>query len=116
MAKRTYSKEDAVKAWSRKSGRENQYDVNEFTDENGTKVTQLIDKDTGSVTVQVDAQGADAFRTLVERAGDQMIDTGTAPEEPKAETTSEGVPQTPTQPQALEVTQGQGDIEGEGEK
>lgn len=111
MAEKKYTRAEVLKAWSDLSGRKDQYDVKEFTDDRGVDVTQLIDKDSGSVTVQVDAQGDSAWQRLGENVGSNFIDGGTAPEDPKQEYTSRGVLETPTQPEALKENQGRGEVD-----
>jgi hypothetical protein len=104
MAKNTAK--SVVKAWSEKSGRLDQYDVREVTNFDGVEQTQLIDKDTGSVTVAVNGHGQEALDRLAEEAGVSLIDAGVAPQEStsadnKVQRTSRGVLATPTQPEAL---------------
>lgn len=107
MADKTYSKADVVKAWSDKAGRKDQYDVREVEDVDGNKQVQLIDKDTGSVSVAANGEGSAAFKKLVEHVGDIAIDAVIMPKESvgegnnKQHFTSRGQLATPTQPEAL---------------
>jgi hypothetical protein len=107
MADKKYSKNDAVKAWSEKAGRVEQYDVREVEDVDGVKQVQLIDKDTGSVAVAADGEGEVAYKKLVERVGDVAIDgvrmpkESVGPDNNKKHFTSRGKLATPTQPEAL---------------
>lgn len=105
---RSYSEQDAVDAWSARSSRKDQYEVKQFTNTEGEETTQLIDKDTGSVTAE--ARGDNPWKKLVEHAGDYIVDDGSSPEEPEQEWTERGAPMTPTQPEALKVEQGRGDL------
>lgn len=108
--KKTFTKEDVVNAWSEKAGRKDQYDVREVKSEDGADQVQLIDKDTGSISIAVDGSGSDAFRKLVEQAGTPLIDGAEMPQESvgagnnEQHFTSRGVLATPTQPEALEGT------------
>jgi hypothetical protein len=103
----SFSKEDVVKAWSEHAGKVDQYDVRVVETEGGTKQTQLIDKETGSLSIAVNGDGAEALNKLGENAGVWKLDDGVNPkeavsEENKVFTTSTGVLATPTQPEALE--------------
>lgn len=108
MAK--FSKEQVLELWSDKAGRKDAFDLREVESEAGVKQTQLINKDTGSLVVAVNATGADALQTLGERCGDPFIDAGVNPKEAQGSEnkkfyTSEGVLATPTQPETLETTE-----------
>lgn len=99
MSKAT--KDSVVEAWSEKAGRKDQYDVREVETFDGDKSFQLIDKDTGSLTIQ-----ASSLEELQERAGDALIDPGSVPKESSGEDsekhyTSRGVLAFPTQPENL---------------
>lgn len=101
MAKAT--KADVVKAWSDKVGREDQYDVREVENFEGDKQVQLIDKDTGSVTVAVNGTDSDAYQRLVDNAGVALLDAAITPKESSSEKsevkrTSRGNLASPTQP------------------
>lgn len=103
MAKAT--KSAVVKAWSDKVGRKDQYDVREVEAFDGTVQTQLIDKDTGSISIAVDGGGDEALQKLLDEAGSTLLDAGVSPKEStgsesKVQTTSRGVAATPTQPAA----------------
>lgn len=107
MAEKTYTEEDVRKAWSAKVGREDQYDLVEVETFEGESQTQLVDKDTGSISVAVNGTGAKALKKLAENAGDTFIDGAEAPKEAtsvKSERrfTSRGVIATPTQPENLQ--------------
>lgn len=106
--KETFTREGALKAWNEKVGKKDQYDVREVEAEDGTKQTQLIDKETGSLSVAVN--GDDPWKELTEKAGVWKIDDGVNPKESVGEDsekqyTSEGVLATPTQPEALQGEQ-----------
>lgn len=105
--KATHSKESVLALWSEKAGRKDNFDLREVESLDGVKQTQLINKETGSLVVAVNATGADALKTLTERCGDPYIDAGVNPKEAQSDEnkkffTSEGVLATPTQPEALE--------------
>lgn len=107
MAEKTYTQDDVRKAWSEKVGREDQYDLVEVESFDGDSQTQLIDKDTGSISVAVDGTGAKALKKLAENAGDTFIDGAVTPKEAssvKSERrfTSRGVIATPSQPENLQ--------------
>lgn len=100
-----------VEAWSVKAGREDQYDLVEIETYDGDSQTQLIDKDTGSITVAVDGTGPKVLKKLLDHAGDTFIDGAESPVEAvkvqsERRYTSRGVLATPTQPENL-----QGDTE-----
>lgn len=104
--KKTATQAEVIEAWSRKVGREDQYDLVEVESFDGDSQTQLIDKDTGSITVAVDGTGPKVLQKLVEHAGDTFIDGAVTPKEAsgvKSEKrfTSRGVLATPTQPENL---------------
>lgn len=103
----TFSKEGALKAWNEAAGKTDQYDVRVVEDIHGTKQTQLIDKDTGSLSVAVN--GENPWQELTEKAGVWKIDDGVNPkeaaEDDKVFKTSKGVLATPTQPEAVEGVQ-----------
>jgi hypothetical protein len=107
MADKKYTKADVVKAWSDKAGRQDQYDVREVEGVDGEHQVQLIDKDTGSVSVAANGEGEAAYRKLVEHVGDIAIDAVIMPKESvgpdnnKKHYTSRGQLATPTQPEAL---------------
>ena len=110
MANKTATKEDVVKAWSEKVGKIDQYDLHEIDTADGGSQTQLIDKDTGSITVAVDGTGPKALQKLFEHAGETFIDRGESPVESTGEGsqkrfTSRGVLATPTQPEVQVDTQ-----------
>lgn len=103
MAKAT--KDSVVKAWSDKVGRKDQYDLREVTAADGTEQTQLVDKDTGSLTIAVNGHGDNALQRLFDEAGSVLLDAGVSPKEStgadsEVQTTSRGVAATPTQPVA----------------
>lgn len=103
----TFSKADVLELWSDKAGRKDAFDVREVESLDGVKQTQLINKDTGSLVVAVNATGDAAFQILGERCGDPFIDAGVNPKEAQGDEnqkffTSEGVLATPTQPETLE--------------
>lgn len=118
MAK-DYSEKDVIRAWSDKAGQQDRYDLRVIETEDGKKQTQLVDKFTGSLTIAVDGEGAEANRTLVERAGDALIDDGESPkesvEDDEKQHTSEGVLATPTQPENLEAEKAPVEIENSDE-
>lgn len=101
----SFSKEGALKAWNEKAGKVDQWDVRVVESVDGTKQTQLIDKDTGSLSVAVN--GDNAWKELTEKAGAWKIDDGVNPKEAVGPEnndvfkTSKGVLATPTQPDAL---------------
>lgn len=110
MAEKTFSKSEVLELWSDKAGRKDAFDLREVESEAGVKQTQLINKDTGSLVVAVNATGEDALQTLGERCGDPFIDAGVNPKEAQGSEnkkfyTSEGVLATPTQPETLETTE-----------
>lgn len=105
MAEKTYSKEDVLKVWNEKAGRENYFELRETESTEGVKVTQLISGG-GSLTAQVNAQGADAYKQLVENAGNPLIDDGVNPKESAGDKnkkfyTKDGNVAFPTQPEAI---------------
>jgi len=104
----TFTKEGALKAWNEAAGKINQYDVREVEAEDGTKQTQLIDKDTGSLSVAVN--GDNPWKELTQKAGVWKIDDGVNPKESVSDEnkqfqTSKGVLATPTQPEVLQGVQ-----------
>lgn len=107
MAEKNTATQDEVReAWSRAVGREDQYDLVEVESFDGDSQTQLIDKDTGSITVAVDGTGGKALKKLLDHAGDTFIDGAVTPKEASGvksqkRFTSRGVLATPTQPEAL---------------
>lgn len=106
--KETFSKEGALDAWNKAAGKVDQYDVREVEAEDGTKQTQLIDKDTGSLCVAVN--GDDPWKELTQKAGVWKIDDGVNPKEAVSDEnkqfeTSKGVLATPTQPEVLQGVQ-----------
>lgn len=105
MAEVKATKENVLKAWSDKVGKVDQYDLR-ITESQ----TQLIDKDTGSLTVAVDGTDQKALQTLLDRCGDTFIDGGESPEastgdKSQVQFTSRGSLATPTQPEAMVSTQ-----------
>jgi hypothetical protein len=108
MAEETFTREGALEAWNKAAGKVDQYDVREVEAEDGTKQTQLIDKDTGSLSVAVN--GDNPWKELTQKAGVWKIDDGVNPKEAmsnenKQFETSEGVLATPSQPEALQGVQ-----------
>lgn len=111
MGNKTVTQDDVRKAWSAKVGKTDQYDLHEVETADGEFQTQLIDKDTGSITVAVNGKGDKVLQKLLDHAGDTFIDGG---ESPLSATdgrsvkryTSSGVLATPTQPEAMVATQG----------
>lgn len=107
MAETKHTKKSVLEAWSDKAGRKDNFDLREVESLDGVKQTQLINKETGSLVVAVNATGDDALKVLGERVGDPFIDPGVNPKEAQGEDnkkffTSEGVLATPTQPDSLE--------------
>lgn len=106
MGNKTVTQEDVRKAWSEKVGKVDQYDLHEVETADGEFQTQLIDKDTGSITVAVNGKGDKVLQKLFDHAGDTFIDGG---ESPLSSTgngsvkryTSSGVLATPTQPEVM---------------
>lgn len=126
MANKAPTQEDVRKAWSEKVGKVDQYDLHEVEVADGEFQTQLIDKDTGSITVAVNGKGEAVLRKLFEHAGDTFIDGGESPLSATSEGsvkrfTSRGVLATPTQPEVQVNTQDpvevntKGDVEGRSE-
>lgn len=64
------------KAWSDKVGREIAFELRELEAFDGRVQTQLINPETGSIVVAVNAAGEEARTILVERAGEPFIDAG----------------------------------------
>lgn len=107
MAEKSFSKAEVLELWSDKAGRKDNFDVREVESLKGVKQTQLINKETGSLVVAVNATGEEAWQILGERCGDPFIDAGVNPKEAQGPEnkkfyTSEGVLATPTQPESLE--------------
>lgn len=67
---------EVQKAWSDKVGRNIAFEVKELKAFDGRKQTQLINPETGSVVVAVNATGEKAEKILVEQAGVTHIDAG----------------------------------------
>lgn len=110
MSNKNPTQEDVRKAWSEKAGKVDQYDLHEIETGDGESQTQLIDKDTGSITVAVNGTGAKALNKLFEHAGETFIDGGESPVESTGAKsikryTSRGVLATPTQPEVQIDTQ-----------
>lgn len=111
MSEHTVTQDEVRKAWSYKVGKTDQYDLHEIETADGESQTQLIDKETGSITVAVNGTGPKVLKKLLDHAGDTFIDGG---ESPVSSTdgrsvkryTSTGVLATPTQPEAMVSTQG----------
>ena len=105
MAK-NYTKQDVLDRWDEVVGKKDRYDLVEIEAHDGTKQTQLLDKQTGSITVAVDGTGQEALNRLYENAGAPRLDAGKSPKEAARDGekryTSAGVLATPTQPDALE--------------
>jgi hypothetical protein len=93
-----------AKRFSEYSGRKDQYDVRVVEGVDGKKQTQLVDKDTGSLSFAVDGTDFDPetvnFGGSV--GGDPAISPKEAVEDDKVFRTSRGILATPTQPEALE--------------
>lgn len=110
MADKTVSHKDVIKAWSEKVGKIDQYDIHEFNTADGGSQTQLIDKDSGGITVAVNGTGAKVLQKLFDNAGVTFIDAGESPVESTGKEsikryTSRGVLATPTQPETQINTQ-----------
>lgn len=62
------------KAWSDKVGRSIAFESKEVEAADGRKQTQLINPETGSIVVAVNATGDEAVKSLVENAGAPFLD------------------------------------------
>jgi len=97
------SGQDLAKKFSEFAGRKDQYDVREVEGVDGTKQTQLIDKDTGSISFAWDGDLPEDLDTIIGSVGgDPAVMPKEAVEDNKRFETSRGVLATPTQPEALE--------------
>lgn len=98
MAKATNAQ--IAKHFSELAGREDQYDVREVVSVNGTKQTQVIDKDTGSISAAFEGD-VDLEKLIGSVTSTPAITPKEASEDDKKFTTSRGVPASPTQPEAI---------------
>jgi hypothetical protein len=101
MAKPT--KDSVLKALNEAAGRKDYYEVREVETSDG-KVTQIISGG-GSLVVQVNATGDDAWKQLEGFTGASVVDAGSNPtdsaEENKKYSTKTGTVAFPTQPEAI---------------
>jgi hypothetical protein len=90
--------------FSEYAGRKDQYDVRVIEGVDGKKQTQLIDKDTGSISFAVDGTDFDADKVNFGGSvgGDPAINPKEAVEDNKEFRTSRGNLASPTQPEAIE--------------
>lgn len=99
MAK-TYTKDDALKAWEQ-DDKQGKFTLEVVETPEGGKQTQILTEN-GSLAIAVDGEGSDAYRQLVERARSPFIDGGEPPveqvETDDARRTKDGVLATPTDP------------------
>lgn len=96
------SGKDLAKKFSEFAGREDQYDVREVEGVDGRKQTQLIDKDTGSISFAWDGDLPEDLDTIIGSVGgDSAVMPKEAVEDNKVFRTSRGNLATPTQPEAI---------------
>lgn len=89
-----------AKHFSNLAGRKDQYDVREVESVDGTKQTQVIDKDTGSISAVFEGD-VDLEKLTGSLTATPAVTPKEASEDNKKFTTSKGVPASPTQPEAI---------------
>lgn len=115
MANKTFTKDDALKAWEG-DDKVGAFDIVETTTKDGQPdQTQILDKATGSLVIAVDGTGSEAYQRLAENPRAPKLDNGVSPksavEDGETRTTSTGTLATPTHPQDLEAQEGLGLID-----
>lgn len=76
----SHSKEDVIRRWSEVQEKTNQYYIQEFENSDGENSVALIDKDTGSITAQVNGRETQAaLNYLYDNAGAAKLDDGKVP-------------------------------------